>query len=116
MAKNYVQPGHVIPVTAPANVASGQLVKVGVLVGIAQNAALSGQPVEIALDGVWDVTKVSAQAWTEGQAIYMIPGTGEATTATTAGNIFIGAAAAVAANPSAVGRVRLNGSAPTATT
>lgn len=116
MAKNYIQPGHIVPLTAPADVTSGQLVKIGVLVGVVQHDALSGQPVEIAMDGVWDVPKTAAQAWTEGAAIYFNPTSGEATTATTAGNVFIGAAAAAAANPSPIGRVRLNGSAPTAVT
>lgn len=114
MAKNYIQPGHVLPVTAPAAVLSGKLVKVGVLCGVAQHDAAEGAPVEIALDGVWALDKVSAQAWTEGAAIYMVPATGLATTAATAGNLLIGVAVAAAVNPSATGRVRLNGAAPAA--
>lgn len=112
--KNYIQPGSVLSVTAPAAVVSGTLVKVGVLCGVAQHSADSGDPVEIALQGVFELAKTSAQAWTEGQAIYMVPGTLLCTTATTAGNLFIGVAAAVAANPSGTGLVRLNGSAPAA--
>ncbi len=116
MAKNFVQAGEVVTLTAPADVASGALVKVGVLCGVAQHSALSGAPVETMLTGIHDLPKVSAQAWTEGQAIYMVPGSGLATTATTAGNLLIGAAVAAAANPSATGRVRLNGAAPAAVT
>lgn len=116
MAKNFIQPGCTISVTAPADVTSGALVKVGVLCGVAQHDALSGAAVEIGLDGVYDLAKVSAQAWTEGAAIYMVPGTGLATTASTTGNLFIGAAVASAANPSATGLVRLNGAAPAAVT
>lgn len=115
--KNYVQPGHVISVIAPAIVASGALVKVGLICGVAQHDAAEGAPVEIALDGVFDLAKVSAQAWaTVGLPIYMVPATGLATTATTAGNLFIGVNTETAINPSGVGRVRLNGAAPTAVT
>ncbi len=113
--KNFVQPGEVLTVPAPAGgVASGAGVKLGVLFGVAQGAAAEGAPVAIACAGVFDLPKTSAQAWAVGAAIYW---TGSAaTTATTAGNLLIGVAAAAAANPSAIGRVRLNGAAPAAVT
>lgn len=114
--KNFIQRGEVVPVTAPADVASGALVKVGVLVGVAEHDAASGEAVNIAVSGVFELSKVSAQAWTEGAALYMVPGTGLVTTATTAGNVLIGVALAAAANPSATGIVRLNGAAPAAVT
>lgn len=111
MAKNFIQPGHVVTVSAPGDVSSGDLVKVGLLVGVAQFDAPSGDPVEIALEGVHELAKVSAQAWTAGEAIY-VSSTGLATTATATGNVFIGVALAAAANPSSTGIVRLNGAAP----
>jgi predicted RecA/RadA family phage recombinase len=115
--KNFVQPGHVISVIAPAAVASGKLVKVGLICGVAQHDAAEGASVEIALDGVFHLDTLSAQAWaTVGLPIYMVPATGLATTATTSGNLFIGVNTETAVNPSGVGRVRLNGAAPTAVT
>lgn len=114
--KNYIQAGDVISVTAPADVASGAGVKVGVLFGVAVADAASGAALEIATRGVFELPKTSAQAWTEGAAIYFIPTTKLCTTAATTGNLLIGTAAAVAANPSDVGLVRLNGSAPAAVT
>lgn len=114
MAKNFIQPGSVVPVTAPRAVKSGELVVVGVLAGVAQFDAASGDRVEIDTVGVYQLAKTSAQAWTEGAAIYAVPATGFATTAATAGNLLIGTAAAAAANPSGTGAVRLNGSAPAA--
>lgn len=115
--KNFVQPGETVSVPAPSGgVVSGALVKVGVLCGVAQHDAAETTPVEIALTGVFDLAKVSAQAWTAGVAIYMVPASGLATTATTTGNLFIGAALEAAENPSPTGRVRLNGAAPTAVT
>lgn len=113
MAKNFVQPGHVVTVPAPGAVVSGDLVQVGVLVGVAQFDAASGDPVELALEGVHELAKVSAQVWTVGQAIY-VSSTGLATTATAEGNVFIGVALEAAANPSPTGIVRLNGAAPAA--
>ncbi len=114
--KNYVQPGDNITVPAPADVSAGDPVKVGVLFGVAQADALSGADVVIVTRGVFDLPKTSAQAWTVGAAIYLVPGTGLCTTATTTGNLLIGTAAAAAANPSGTGLVRLNGSAPAAVT
>lgn len=112
--KNYVQPGANLTIPAPADVLSGAGVKAGVLFGVAVHDALSGADVTIATEGVFSLVKTSAQAWTVGAAIYFIPGTGLCTTATTAGNLLIGVAAAAAADPTPTGLVRLNGSAPAA--
>lgn len=112
--KNFIQPGDVITVPAPANVVAGQGVRVGMLFGVAVSAAASGAPVEISTCGVVRIAKVSAQAWTVGAAIFW--STGGATTVPGTGNILIGVAAAEAANPSPDGLVRLNGAAPAAQT
>lgn len=115
--KNFEQAGDIVTVAAPANVASGQLFRVGVLVGVAQHAALSGQPVEMATRGVFRVTKTGSQAWTVGAAIF---GTGSntltATTAATSGNILVGTAVEAVGSGAGetTGLVRLNGSAPAA--
>ncbi|WP_243612934.1 DUF2190 family protein [Shimia aestuarii] len=114
--KNYVQHGKILTVTAPAAVASGAGVKVGMLFGVAQGAAENGAEVEIVTEGVFTLPKTNAQAWTVGAAIYWDNSNKVCTTATTAGNIFIGVAVEAAANPSATGVVRLNGSMPAAAT
>jgi len=113
--KNFIQPGDVLTITAAADVVSGAGVLSGVLFGVATGDALTGADLSIATTGVFELPKTSAQAWTVGQAIYFAPGTGLCTTASNgAGSVFIGVATAVAANPSATGLVRLNGSAPAA--
>jgi predicted RecA/RadA family phage recombinase len=84
------------------------------LAGVAITDAASGAAVECATRGVYTLPKTSAQAWTVGAAIYLIPSTRVVTTATTSGNLLLGTAMAVADNPSATGVVRLNGSAPAA--
>ncbi|TYB83965.1 DUF2190 family protein [Oceaniovalibus sp. ACAM 378] len=112
--KTFIQPGDSLTVPAPSATVSGAGVKVGVLFGVAQHDAANGAALSIQTTGVFTLPKTSAQAWTVGAAIYWT-GTA-ATTALTAGNLLIGTAAAVAANPSATGLVRLNGAAPAAVT
>lgn len=114
--KNFVQPGDVVTVPAPADVASGAGVKVGVLFGVAVRDAASGDDIDIAVTGVVEIAKTSAQAWAVGEPVYFNNTTKLATTATTAGNLLIGAAVAAAVNPSSTGLVRLNGAAPAAVT
>jgi predicted RecA/RadA family phage recombinase len=106
--KNFVQPGDVVTIPAPANVVSGAGVLAGTLFGVASTDAVSGAPVAVAVTGVFELPKVSAQAWTVGAAIYWIAADGVCTTAAS-GNTLIGNAVAAAANPSATGVVRLNG-------
>lgn len=106
--KNFVQDGEVITLPAPYDVASGAGLLVGTIVGIATNTALSGADVEVQTCGVFDVAKVSAQAWTVGATIYWDNAAKNFTTVSSA-NTKAGVAVAVAANPSAVGRIRLNG-------
>lgn len=107
--KNFVKPGHMMTVPAPADTLSGDLVVVGSMFGVAATSALAGADVEIKCGGVFELPKLNAQAWTVGAPVYWDPAVKTVTTA--AGALAkIGVAAAAAANPSAIGRVRLNGS------
>ncbi|KAG5183305.1 bacteriophage VT1-sakai [Tribonema minus] len=108
MAKNYIQPGSVVTVTAPADVTSGSGVLIGTLFGVATHDAKSGEPLELKTDGVWELAKTSAQAWaTVGLAIYSTAAGVLTTTATD--NVLVGKNLVAAANPSPTGTVRLNG-------
>lgn len=111
MATNYVQPGNHITVTLDDStdtddVTSGQGVLIGSLFGVALTDGAPGDDVAIATEGVWDLPKVSAQAWTVGARIYWVAADENCTT-TAGANKLIGVAVAAAANPSATGRVRL---------
>lgn len=106
--KNFIQPGDTITVPAPADVASGAGVLVGSLFGVASFDVKSGEEVEIATKGVFELPKTSAQAWTVGAPIYWDASNKVATSAAST-NALIGVALAVAANPSSTGVVRLNG-------
>ena len=105
--KNYIQPGDTLTVPAPSGgILTGGVFVSGLLVGIATVTAAVGLPVAVKTTGVFELPKVSAQAWTVGQAIYWDAGAGLATTVSSATTL-MGYATEAAANPSSVGRVRL---------
>ncbi|NBJ13208.1 DUF2190 family protein [Microvirga arsenatis] len=106
--KNHVKKGDTLTVPAPYAVASGDGVLVGSIFGVAVTSAAQGEDVEIKTTEVFDLKKTSAQAWALGALIYWDNTAKEATTTAT-NNKLIGAAIAAAANPSATGKVRLNG-------
>lgn len=108
--KNFKQHGDMITILAAAAIASGQLVRANSLIGVAATDAASGEQVELKTTGVFELAKTSAQAWQVGQPIYMIAGSGLLTNVAGTGNYLVGVAVAAAANPSATGTVRLNGS------
>lgn len=105
--KNFVQPGAVISVTAVAAVASGGGVLIGSLFGFATNAAAIGEPVEIAVTGVYDADKIAAQAWAQGVRVYWDAAEGKVTS-TAGGNKLIGVSIEAAVNPSTTGRILLS--------
>ena len=106
--QNYVNAGENITLPAPHDVASGAGALTGAIFAVAQAAALTGEDVVFVRRGVFDLAKVSAQAWTVGAKIYSDAAAKLATT-TASGNTLIGAAVVVAANPSETGRVLLDG-------
>lgn len=108
MAKNFVQPGKTITFTAPYQRNTGQAALLGSLVGIALQTVANGIGGEFACEGVWDVDKVSAQAWTAGALIYW-DDTAKLFTNVSTSNTRAGVAVLAATNPTATGRVRLNG-------
>jgi predicted RecA/RadA family phage recombinase len=108
--KNFVQHGDLVTIIAAAAIASGDLVRSNSLIGVAAAAAGIGESAELKTSGVFDLPKTSAQAWVAGNPIYMIAGSGLLTSVPGTGNFLVGVATAAAVNPSAVGRVRLNGS------
>ena len=79
MAKNYIQPGNTVTVTAPANVAAGRGVAIKSLVGVTAFGASAGEDVEIHLVGVFEVP-VAGTAPTPGDEIFLNVTTGLFTT------------------------------------
>lgn len=74
MATTFIQPGRVITVPAPFNVESGWLVVIGDLAGVAAGDALSGEPLDLALEGVFSLQKDSAAVLTVGQVAWAADG------------------------------------------
>ncbi|WP_273281068.1 DUF2190 family protein [Pseudooceanicola atlanticus] len=108
--KNFVQQGENVTLAAPYDVASGAGAKVGSIFGVAQHDAEEAADVVLARRGVYDLAKTSAQAWTVGAKVYW-DDTNKVCTTVASGNTLIGAAMEVAADPSATGRVLLDGTA-----
>lgn len=108
--RNFVQAGDTVTlVCAQGGRSSGDVVKVGNIVGVASGDALAGADVETKLTGVFYLEKVTAQAWaTVGLPIYY-DALADKVTTVGSGNTLIGVNLATAANPSTQGKVRLNG-------
>lgn len=106
--KNFVQPGKTVTVPAPALVASGAPVLVGALFGIASHSAASGEDLELATVGVFDLPKAASQAWAFGIKVYYDAAAGTLTS-TASTNTFVGHAVKIVGNGAGetVGRVRL---------
>ena len=107
--KNYIQPGHVLTLAAPSDVASGQGLLVGAIFGIATHDALEGAEVETQLTGVVEIAKVGSQAWNAGDKVYWDNTARRATTIAT-DNTAVGVAAVPVGGSAeeTLGRVRLN--------
>ena len=107
--ENFDQEGEVIPLTAPTGgVVSGTAYKIGSLIVVALVTVAETLPFSALVKGVVTHAKVSAQAWTEGVKIYWDDSAKNFTT-TVGANTLVGVAAAAAANPTATGKVRLDG-------
>jgi predicted RecA/RadA family phage recombinase len=107
--KNYIQPGNIITVTAPAGgVTSGAGLLVGNLFGIATADATAGADVEIATTGVFDLPKAVNATFTEGQRVSWDAANAQ-TAAPATGMIPVGLATEAAANGTTTARVRLDG-------
>lgn len=105
--KNLIQKGDTLSLTAPADVVGGQGILVGSIFGVCSHDAKSGETMEVAVEGVFDLPKATG-ALTEGAKLYW-DNTAKNITTTATSNTLIGAAVAVAASGDATGRVRLNG-------
>lgn len=111
MASNYVQRGETLTLVAPYQRDTGLGALVGSIFGVALQTVANAVEGEFAVEGVWDLAKTSAQAWTQGQKIYWDNGNKRCDSDSTVGQL-IGTAVDAADNPSSTGRVRLNGTAP----
>lgn len=110
MARNFIGEGKAVDLIAPYDVAAGAGALVGSLFGVALNAYKLNEQGVFGTCGIWELKKTNAQAWTAGQKVYW-DNTAKEVTSTVGANTLIGVATVAALNPSATGRVRLNGTA-----
>lgn len=104
--KNFVQPGNTVTLVAPYAVTAGSGLLVGSIFGVAANTAAISASVETVLEGVFDLTKATALAWTQGLRLYWDDAAKNVTT-TVATNKLIGVAAQAQSAGDTVGRVLL---------
>lgn len=69
MTTTYKQEGKVIQYTASADIAAGQVVKIGNVLGVALVAIANGATGSVALEGVFSVPKVSGAVIGQGQSL-----------------------------------------------
>jgi predicted RecA/RadA family phage recombinase len=106
--KNFVQNGDVITVAAPYAVTSGQGVLVGALFGVAAYDAAIGANVEIASEGVFDITALTADTGTQGTKMYW-DNTNRRLTTTATSNTLVGALTVAKGGSDTTARVYLDG-------
>ncbi len=107
MATNYVQEGKALNYTpSGADVASGDLVILGTIAGVAKTDIADGKTGAVHICGVFSLAKASG-AVTQGAKLYWSSANSNVTT-TASGNTLIGVAAAAAASGDASIPVLLN--------
>lgn len=107
--KTFVQPGNSLPVTVPyaGGVTAGQGVLVGALFGIAATDGAQNATIEVATQGVFDITKEPSLAITAGARVFWDNANRRITTTAT-GNFQVGIATVAALAADATVRVWLN--------
>lgn len=104
---NYLNKGETLPVTAPADLASGDFVLVGALCGFAVKAYTNGATAQILTAGQFTgVPKATGAAWAVGDLLYW-DATNKVFTKTSSGNTKCAVATAVADSGAALGTLRL---------
>lgn len=69
MAKNFVARGDVVDFIAAGDITSGQIVVMGHTLGVALKDGVSGDTVPVAIEGVFEVPKVSAAVFVVGEKL-----------------------------------------------
>lgn len=105
--KNYLQKGATLAFVAGADYLAGAPVILGSMIGMVEAAVLTGATGSAAVEGVFSVDKVSAQAWAQGDKIYWDVSLAKFTNVADTDSVFAGVAAKAAANPSAKGELKL---------
>lgn len=104
MASNYIAPGNRFTIAAHADVTSGQAHLAGGLFGIYLSDAKSGELVAFATEGVYEIPKKAATAFTFGERVFWLTNQADKTGV---GAVQVGTCFKVAASADEVIEVRL---------
>ena len=107
MAKNFIQRGDNITVLAAALAASGDLIVMGSLFGVALHDAAANEELTLKTGGVWEFPKTTADEPDVGAPAYFDAAESEITTVAT-DNTKVGVFPEAGANGDTTCRVRLN--------
>lgn len=109
--KTFIQNGDCLTVPAPAGgTRSGELYRVGSIIGVATTSEEEGAPVALKLQGVFRLLKFAAETWAIGDRLYMDAATRALTNTPSVGAVLVGVATEdTAHSPSGAGACRLNG-------
>lgn len=107
MTTKFVQPGDVIDYTAGANITSGQVVLIGVRIGVALAAIANGSTGPLQVTGVFTIAKLSTDVVAQGAALYWDNSNSRLTT-TASGNTLAGYATAAAGNGATTVNIKIN--------
>lgn len=77
MAKNFIQPGNVIDVTAGANLTSGTAVLIGTLLAVPITDIATGETGAAQIEGVWELPKLSTAVFAAGDKLTWDTSAGE---------------------------------------
>lgn len=110
MSTKYKQPGKILTLTAPEAVSADEVVQVGQIVGMAVHSADNGDPVEIAVEGVFEFPVLGTDVVAVGELLYWDTAN-DRLTKTGSGNLLVGYAVGASANGVTTVDVRLDGAA-----
>ena len=104
--RNFIQPGRTLTIPSPAAVASGDVVIDGYLAGIAAGDAATGAPLDLTVEGVFEIGKIAADGFAVGARVYW-NATEDLATTVVGSNVRLGTAVEAAPAESGTVKVRL---------
>jgi predicted RecA/RadA family phage recombinase len=103
----FVQKGDAIDFTAGANIAVGEVVVIGQLVGVAERAIANGETGSVAIEGVYEVAKEAPLVISKGDIVYFVAANNNVNK-TSSVNTKMGYAIADAASADTVVKIKLS--------
>jgi len=107
MTTKYVMSGDVLDYVAGSAISAGQVLLIGVRIGVAMTAIANGATGAVAVEGVFTIAKLSTDVVAQGDLLYW-DNTNSRMTLTSAGNTLAGYAAKAAGNGVTTVEINLN--------